>query len=695
MSSTLSRLRRWFAGATIAAILLVAGAYFYARHRIQNALQQVPAKIGLEIKQSATGFTVSKSEQGRTLFTIQASKAVQFKQGGHAELHDVQITLYGSDSTRFDQIRGADFEYDQQSGNVIAKGEVQIDLQSNPEGLLNPDQSPPTELKNPTHLKTSGLIFNQNTGDAHTKERVDFDLPQGSGSAVGVNYAAKANVLTLQSQVNLAFSGATAATITAVLATITKDPHHVVLDHPHVQSGARQCDADEATLFLRSDNTVDRVLARGNVVVRAQGSQPAEARSEQLELIMAKQHDTLRTAIFSGDVRTQVASTQPMEDGRPRPSNLSPAAKPGDETPKEWPMQGKAGRVVLEFASKNLLTKVHAEDNVKLLQHQNPATAPSSAQDLELTAQGMDFFMADYSHADEGSHLDRAETSGAAQITVHPAAGSAQQTLVTAAKFEAHFDNSGQFTSVHGAPDARIVSQNPGEPDRVSTSRVVDAAFQPGSGIQSIVQQGSVAYVDGERKAWGERARYTPTDQVLILTGSPRVTDGGMTTTANSMRLNRATGDAFAEGDVKSTYSDLKPQPGGALLSSSTPIHVTAHSMTVHGTSAIALYTGDARLWQDANIVEAQSIEFDRDHRSMIALGSDASKTVSTILFQASRSDKSPSEKPTLIAITSSRFTYADSDRKAHFEGDVVAKAADITINAKKMDAFLQARGPT
>ena len=696
MSSTLSRLRRWFAGATIAAILLVAGAYFYARHRIQNALQQVPAKIGLEIKQSATGFTVSKSEQGRTLFTIQASKAVQFKQGGHAELHDVQITLYGSDSTRFDRIRGADFEYDQQTGNVIAKGEVQIDLQSNPEGLLNPDQSPPTELKNPIHLKTSGLIFNQNTGDAHTKERVDFDLPQGSGSAVGVNYAAKANVLTLQSQVNLAFSGATAATITAVRATITKDPHHVVLDHPHVQSGARQCDADEATLFLRSDNTVDRVRAHGNVLVKAQGSQPAEARSEQLELIMAKQHDTLRTAIFSGDVRTQVAANSPdsMEDGRPRPSKPSEAQNAPDQTPKEWPMRGKAGRVVLEFAGKNFLTKVHAEDNVKLLQRQNPATTPSSAQDLELTAQGMDFFMADHSHADEGSHLDRAETSGAAQISIRPAAGSGQQTLVTAAKFEAHFDNSGQFTSVHGAPDARIVSQNPGEPDRISTSRVVDAAFQPGSGIQSIVQQGSVAYVDGERKAWGERARYTPTDQVLILTGSPRVTDGGMTTTSNSMRLNRATGDAFAEGDVKSTYSDLKPQAGGALLSSSSPIHVTARSMSVHGTSAIALYTGDARLWQDANAVEAQSIEFNRDRRSMVAMGSATSRTVSTVLVQAERSEGT-SEPSTPIAITSTRLTYADNERKAHFDGDVIAKSADITITAKKMDAFLEARGRT
>jgi lipopolysaccharide export system protein LptA len=209
------------------------------------------------------------------------------------------------------------------------------------------------------------------------------------------------------------------------------------------------------------------------------------------------------------------------------------------------------------------------------------------------------------------------------------------------------------------------------------------------------VQDGNVTYVDGERKAWGAHARYTPADQVLILTGSPRVADGGMTTTANSMRLNRATGDALAEGDVKTTYSDLKPQPGGALLSSSSPIHVTAQSMSVHGTSAIALYTGDGRLWQDANAVQAQSIEFDRDHRSMVAVGSAASQTVSTVLVQSDRSNENASGKPNLIAIASARLTYADNDRKAHFEGDVVATGADVTITSKKMDAFLQARGRT
>ena len=695
MPTNLSRLRRWFAGAIIVAVLLVTGVYFYARHRIQNALKQVPEKIGLEIKQSATGFTISKSEQGRTLFTIQANKAVQFKQGGHAELHDVQITLYGSDSSRFDQIRGADFEYDQQSGNVIAKGEVQIDLQANPEGLLKPDQSPPEDLKNPIHLETSGLIFNQKTGDAHTTERVDFRLPQGSGSAVGVNYVAKTNVLTLQSQVSLVLRGGAPATITAARATITKDPHQVGLDHPHLQSAARQCDADEATLFLRPDNTLDRVLAHGNVLVKAEGSQPTEARSEQLDLMMAKQHDTLRTAVFSGNVRLQIATNSPansMEDGRPRPSGPNQALHPDNQKPQEWPMQANAGRVILEFAGKNLLTKAHAEDHVKLLQHQNPASTSASAQDLELTASGVDFFM---TAADRGTRIDRAETSGAAQVAIRPLTASGQQTLVTAAKFDAHFDDAGQFTSIHGAPDARIVSQNPGQPDRISTSRVLDATFQPGNGIQSLVQQGSVAYVDGERKAWGDRARYTPADQILILTGSPRVTDGGMTTTANSMRLNRATGDAFAEGDVKSTYSDLKPQPGGALLSSSSPIHVTARSMTVHGTAAIALYTGDARLWQDANVVEAQSIEFDRDHRSMLALGSATSRAVSTVLLQNDHSEVNGTARSTPVVITSTRLTYADNERKAHFEGDVTAKGSDVTITAKKMDALLEARGRT
>ena len=144
------------------------------------------------------------------------------------------------------------------------------------------------------------------------------------------------------------------------------------------------------------------------------------------------------------------------------------------------------------------------------------------------------------------------------------------------------------------------------------------------------------------------------------------------------MRVNRTTGDAFADGDVKSTYSDLKPQPGGALLASSDPIHVTSRSMTAHSTPAIALYTGDARLWQDANVIEAPAIEFDRNRRSVVARGSPA-QSVSTVLVQTEKSGK-----VTPVKITSSRFSYTDGERKAHFDEGVQAKGADLTIVSRR-----------
>jgi lipopolysaccharide export system protein LptA len=660
MPVAVAHLRRWFAAAAIAAVLVVAGAYFYERHRVQNALTQVPEKIGLEIKQTATGFTVSKSEQGRTLFRIQASKAVQFRQGGKANLHNVEITLYGRDSSRFDRIYGAEFQYDPDSGDVVAQGAVQIDLQSNPGGLTSADQAPPQELKNPIHLKTTGLVFNQKTGDAYTREKVEFRVPQGQGSAMGMTYVAKTNVLTMESQVRMTFESP-AATVTAARATITKDPHLVVLQHPHVDSGGRQGEADEATLFLRNDNTLDSAKARGNVRVWVTEPTQAEATSEQLDLNMTERGGALQSAIFSGNVRAQASGAQPLN--------------------------ARAGRVTLDFAGKNLVAKVVAEENVRIEQHANPAVASSRTQNLELDADKVDFLVAD------GRRLKNSETYGSAQIIIRPGTvGTGQQTVVAAGKFEGHFDVLGQLTTVHGAPNARIVSRNPGQPDRTSTSHTVDADFRPGSGIESLLQQGSVAYVDGERKAWGDLARYTPADQHLLLTGTPRVVDGSMTTTAHIMRLNRATGDAFAEGDVKTTYSDLTPQPQGALLSSSSPIHVTAHSMMSHGASATALYSGDARLWQDANIVEAPAIDFDRDHRSVIAHGTDThgakAQTVSTVLIQTDNTGKS-----TPIFITSQRLTYTDNQREAHFEGGVEAKGSDLTITSNQMTAFLEARG--
>jgi lipopolysaccharide export system protein LptA len=372
--------------------------------------------------------------------------------------------------------------------------------------------------------------------------------------------------------------------------------------------------------------------------------------------------------------------------------------------------------VTLHFSGQQILQTVHAEDGVRLAQKKsqsgavvmssaNSSAMPSSptkgdAQDVEMTAPVMDFIVKD------GRQLERAETSGPPQIVVTQP-GTNQKTVVTAAKFTAKFTEKNRLATLHGEPDARIVSSKiveskigdgkigaPGQPERVSTSQMLDVIFRPEGGVASIKQAGGVTYVDGTLKAWAQRGEYTAADQLLVLSESPRVVDNGMTTTAQTIRMNRTTGDAIAEGNVKSTYSDLKAQPDGGMLASSDPIHVTSRSMTAHRSPAVAVYTGDARLWQNANVVEAPTLQFDRDHRSLVAQGvargaaqGSVTQPVSTVLVQVDKSGKA-----TPVTITSARLNYADAERKLLLDGGVTAKGSETTLTAQQMTVFLRSR---
>jgi lipopolysaccharide export system protein LptA len=711
MSLKIYRLRRLLAATAVVFTAVVAGMYFYARWRATDMLKTLPGKMGYDIKQTASGFQFSKSDGKRTLFTIQASDLKEFKLNGRAELHNVSIVLYGRDSSRFDQIYGDDFSYDQKTGDITAKGDVQIDLVANPAGVVTPDQSTPKELKNPIHLKTRDLVFNKETGNAWTDAQVEFRTPQAAGSAMGVRYAAKSHALTLWSQLHVVLSGAQAAVIDAARGVITNDPREITLDHARLEREGGTLEADQAVFQLGPDNKVERVLATGNVntetrKARGKGAsagssddseeaeQEVRVRAEQAEFLLTGKRERLETATLTGNVHLTQTGPQPM--------------------------QGDAGRVVLDFAGRNQLQKVHAVDGARLTQKAAAGKQGSGSgpQDFELAAAALDFTVA------QGHILRRAVTSGAAKITVsgHESASPAepssghvvpiQRTVVTAGRFVAEFESSegkNHLAIVHGAPDARIISSTPGQPDRVSTSDSVVATFLPQGGIDSITQQGNVAYSDGQGldkriQAWANSARYTPADQMLVLTGSPRMANGGMATSAKTIQFNRSTGDALAKGDVKTTYSEVKEQPDGALLASSSPIHVTAHSMAARGTQGAAAYTGDVRLWQDANIIEAPTIQFDRDRRSVTAQGT-AAEPVQTLLVQPEKKapDKPRSgkespkvaaqgarlDRPSIIAITATSLTYADSERRVHYEGGVVAKTADFTASAKTVDAYL------
>ena len=652
MPWNVARLRKWFLIAAIALVALVLGSYLLKRRVERHVVEQVSQKLGVDIQQSTQGFTLSKSEGGRTLFTLRAGKAVQYKAGGRATLEDVTIVVYGRKSERYDQIYGSQFEYDAATGEVAARGEVHIDLEA-AGGEEHPDQTPPTELKNPIHMKTSGLVFNQKTGIAETRERIEFRIPQGTGSAQGVRYDSKSNLLTFTSEVRVKTLGHEGAEIRAARAVVSKEPRQAVLEEVRIVQQSRTVEAARAVVFLRGDNTVERIAAEGNVRASEGGEHSFLVRAPRGEFRM-NEKDELRSGELAGGVT--------MEAGGP--SVLS----------------GNAARLALEFGGESRLSRVRALGQVQLKQTPAPATAKgrtSQGQPMELSSESVELGIAG------GSRVERALISGSPQIRLLPGRGASAPitTVVSAQQFQATFDGSNRPRALHGAPGAKIVSSTPGQPDKVSTSRELDVLFDKSGAITGVTQQGEVRYSDGVLQASGESGRYLAATETLELTGSPQANDGSLTIRAKVLRLRQRSGEAEAQGAVKTTYRVAGGHPGGALLASEEPIHVTAASMNAHPPTA--RYSGGARLWQGANIVQAPTLDFNRERRSLVAQGS-AAQPVSTVFVQPDRQGKL-----TAVNVTGARLTYADPERKARFEGGVTLKSADQTVTAEVMEIHL------
>jgi lipopolysaccharide export system protein LptA len=753
MAVSIPRLRIWFGVLALAAVAVVGGFYVRARLELREVLRNLPGKVGVDIQQTSEGFTLSKSEGGRTLFTIHASKATQFKLGGRAELHDVRIIVYGRRSDRFDQIYGSDFEYDQKAGTVASKGEVEIDLEAGtgdntvgqrpddkiPPGSPEPHAphlptagkygppadvghpSAPGEMKNPIHLRVEGMVFNQKTARAECEGRVEFRVPQASGTARGAAYDAKKNELTLRSEVDIQTEGRQPTHIQAHSGAITKEPRVLTMESVQMSGASRTLLADEVIAHLAADNSVERVNAVGNVRMSDAGGMQLRAPKGEL-LLGAK--NVVKSALFSGGVDFESGKQGTGgHSGEMRMQFASRlirvrAARRSWGTQSAREAKPKAGS-----STGTLLQTIYASHEVIL--RQAPREGSTHPQALAMTSNAMTFAMSEGKQS-EGQQLSSAQTEGPGELTIRAvdpksagagenaaslATGTGQRTalrsltpgenglatgtVIDAQHFTAEFGEENRLRTVHGTGAVQVTSRAPGQADKVSTSETMVAEFSPSGEISRAVQEGNFRYREGQsskgepggRSGTAARASYSPLDESLTLAGDPRVVDGGMTVTGDTIRLLRSGGELFAVGNVKTSYSELTVQPNGALLATSDPVHVTAHAMNARQSSGLAHYTGGARLWQGSNIVEAQTIDFDQKARSIAAQG-DSRRPVSSVFVQVDGKGKS-----SLMVVTAPRLDYADSERQARYSGGVTAKGADGVMTAGRADIFLNAAG--
>ena len=197
-TSQAARYARW--SAAVALLLATVVSVVYARRAWQAHLAQraMHPSVPSSVQQQTAGFSLSKVTGDHTEFTVRASHATEFTEGGRSVLQDVWFTAYGQDGQRFDNLHTRSCDYLEHTGDIICGGDVQIDLESAEDARLHPSTpshaDPGAQV---VHIETSGLSFNRTTGLATTDQPVTFHFPQGEGHAIGFRYDSEMGELRL------------------------------------------------------------------------------------------------------------------------------------------------------------------------------------------------------------------------------------------------------------------------------------------------------------------------------------------------------------------------------------------------------------------------------------------------------------------------------------------------------------------
>jgi len=211
-------------------------------------------------------------------------------------------------------------------------------------------------------------------------------------------------------------------------------------------------------------------------------------------------------------------------------------------------------------------------------------------------------------------------------------------------------------------------------------------------------------------RATAGHAEYDNAGQLLHLTENPRVTDGGLEMTAIKMNVSQESGDAFALGNVKATWTGdaaggSRTKSGGANVADGNfgaqgPTHVVAQEAELQRSSGsgVATFRGNARLWQQGNSVVAPVIVLDRTKQTLTAETKDGKNPVQVVLVSATsavpgKQGAQKKNEPSVIRVRGGDLKYSSAERKAVIHagaaGSVVSITADATTVSNQVELIL------
>jgi lipopolysaccharide export system protein LptA len=683
MRITVERLRLWILIAASLLILVLAGFFVWSGLQFRRVVQNLPGKLGVNIAQTASGFTYSQSSHGHTLFTIHASRLMSFK-NEKAELHDVSIALYGPPgSHRVDRIYGAEFEFNRSTGIASSQGKVEIDLES-------PSQTGQGKPQRPIHVQTSQLTYNSKTGLAQTGQYTEFSLPQGSGHAIGATYNSKTGLFVLQQKVYLQTqpvksTGPAAAVIRAAHLSLQRDNNLATLSAPVIRNGRETTSAARAKLYFRSDGSADHIVAQGNVRMTSSTGAVITAQMARIALSGSNQP---QSAVLTGGVQYAGHTQQETMQGSAQQARLTFARLPG-RSGSSWLKDAVFDQSVqLKERIQGVSGDSHAVSTRQISGAQadvaflpSPDGSKSVPTTITVRQNAVATMRTTYAH-----RLPDQTTVRADKLVANLSDGSFLRTVNATGQAEVtSLGKDGSLNTTHSdsillrfAPQKHHAARHARQTLSSATSQLV-SAVEDGHVFMQQTPAGNAPKTQGPVTAWANHAEYTAVDEVLRLRGNPRLQEtGALDVSADAIDYHRSTGDAFAIGNVKATYRESSGSPA-ALSHGSLPqlggkgaTHVVAARAWFTSAKGLAVFYGSsghpARLWQGGNSVSAPKIEIRRTPQQLLASGQGTDAV--TAAFAAVMGTMAQAG---LVRVASDSLIYSGESHRAYFHGHVEA----------------------
>lgn len=455
-------------------------------------------------------------------------------------------------------------------------------------------------------------------------------------------------------------------TIRSDSALLEKKEHRVTFDGGAVVTqGTDELRADRMVSYTDATNHLERVEARGNSYLTQ--AEKAEIKSPDMDFFFNESHQLAR-AVATGGAHSRSLGPEPVREASA--GNIEATF-----------VDGARGSVVDTLkAGPGAVIKMHAPAAA------NTKTNPT---ERELTADEvtMQFFP-------DGRNIKLADAINNAVMTITPirAVRGADKKTIRAPRMNATFFEEGSRVKTFTATDGVRVEFEAllanSRPLRVTTSKSARADFlEDSQDIDHLSQDGNFTYVEGDRHALAERAIYDGQKEMLNLREKrPMVWDAKGRTQADEIDYDRERDETHARGDVRTTYySRESTNDSTPFKNTKSPIFITSERADAQNEEGVAVYTINARGWQDDNFVKADRIELYQNDKRMVAIGN-----VESALYQVKR-ETSPGNREAVPGFaTSERMTYSDTDRKVHYEGSVKARQGTDRIDAVAVDVYLK-----